>query len=464
MVRTRSLLDPKVKAAFLSLVEQRFGLRVSDHQARHLDSAVPQLLAEAGFLTPWDLYSLLAEGRRPDLLETLAARLTTGETHFFRVGPHIEALQRVVLPAIVSRRLADRRLRLWSAGCSTGEEPYTLAILLCQQLAMPPAWDIQLLATDVSRPALDAGRRATYGEWSFRETPEEVRRRYFVPAGKQWRLVEPIRQMVRFAHLNLAADALLPRDLGTADFDLILCRNVTIYFSPEATQRLYRRLADALAPEGWLVLGPSDPVPLQPGLLEPVYLPGAVLWQRTPVEGKDGPVLAPPTPLIERPRPRHPLPVAPSAPAASGTGPPLPAPLQEAVLDQEQVWAAQAGDRLAARQHAEQAVRARPLHAEAHLLLGMLLLEEGAADAALESLRRATFLAPHLALAHFGLGRACREVGNQGRARAALTQARWVLAAAPDDEPVPGCGGLVAGELRHAVESQLLGLRRASKP
>src|SRR5205823_9828547 len=114
-----------------------------------------------------------------------------------------EALRTVVLPEIVSREAARRRFRAWSAGCSTGEEPYTLAILLREQLLGQDAWDIRLLATDINEPALEVARRATYGQWSFRGTPEDVQRRYFTPDGQRWQLVEPIRRMVQFARLNL---------------------------------------------------------------------------------------------------------------------------------------------------------------------------------------------------------------------------------------------------------------------
>jgi chemotaxis protein methyltransferase CheR len=224
---------------------------------------------------------------RRGLVEMLAARLTIGETHFFRIGPQIDALRTVVLPEIVKRRTAARQVNAWSAGCSTGEEPYTLAMLLREQLPPTAGWDIRLLATDINDRALETVRRATYGEWSFRGTPDPIRRRYFTPDGSHWRLVEPIRRMVRFGIMNLLADPIPSLGKGAApgqptrELDLILCRNVTIYFGAEAVRQVYRRFADALVDDGWLILGPSDPVPELPGPFEPVYLPGAVLWRRS---------------------------------------------------------------------------------------------------------------------------------------------------------------------------------------
>src|SRR5207253_9059874 len=125
-----------------------------------------------------------------------------------------------------------------------------------------------------------AARHATYGEWSFRDTPSRVRAHYFTPVGKRWRLADSIRRIVRFAHLNLAADVFPSPGPTGPDLDLIVCRNVTIYFSADATRQLYARFAEALVPEGWLVLGPSDPAPEDCPGLEAVHLPAAVLWRR----------------------------------------------------------------------------------------------------------------------------------------------------------------------------------------
>ncbi len=464
----RSSLEADLREAYIHLIEERFALRLTDHQARGLDEAVIQALANSDYRSQRELYGAFLGGECRNLLVALVASVTIGETHFFRVRPQIEALRQVVLPELLGRRATERRLRLWSAGCSTGEEPYTLAILLREQLPAPDGWDIQLLGTDISLPALDAARRALYGEWSFRDTPDEVRQRYFRPEDKRWRLIEPVRRMVRFTYLNLAADPFPLLGPDGPSFDLVLCRNVTIYFSPEATQRLYRRFADALAPGGWLVLGPSDPTPEHPGSLAPVYLPGTVLWRR-PTASRIR--LPSPWPTLSggatRPSsiPRS-APGRPGARRPASPRPPSPSPVRpnDALPDLEQVRVlAHGGDRTAAREQAERLTRAQPLVAEAHLLLGMLYLDEGALEPAVESLRRATFLDAHNALAHFSLGRVYLQMGDQARARAALIHARRILAVLPDDQAIFGGGGLVAGELRHAVAAQLASLDRVSR-
>jgi chemotaxis protein methyltransferase CheR len=458
-------IDPQLCAAYLRLVEERFGLRLSAYQARDLEAAIAAGLADAGLLDPLALYRLLASGSHPDLLEALAARLTVGETHFFRVPPQIAALRDVVLPDVVGRRAAERRLALWSAGCSTGEEAYTLAILVREWLAGADGWDVRLVGTDISRPALAVAADATYGQWSFRDTPEAIRQRYFEAQGQRWRLIDAVRRMVRFAHLNLADEPhAWTRVVGT-DLDVILCRNVTIYFAAAAAQRLYAQLARLLGPGGWLVLGPSDPAPGQAAGLEPVYVPGAIPWRRPravavapagrSVARAAPPVRQPPPPRLSG---RVPLrrPVIPwsRSPERGAERPPVAAASEAAEP---------AGPHTEGRADgigaAEARVQAAPMEGAAHLELGMLLLDAGATERALDSLRRAVFLDTGSALGHFSLGRAWQRLGDAGRARAAFAHARRLLASVRDDAPL--AAGLQVGDVRHAVEAQL-GL--ASRP
>ncbi|HEY3081807.1 MAG TPA: CheR family methyltransferase [Chloroflexota bacterium] len=446
------------RAALLRRLLQRFGLRVSKAQEGQLDGILGDILTRGGRAEA-SLEVALADGGHPGLLEELATRLTIQETHFFRVEPQIEALRKTILPDLIRRRAAERRLRLWSAGCSTGEEPYTLAILVREQLTAIGAWDVDILATDLSRPALELARRALYPAWSFRGTPERVRGAYFAPEGRSWRLIEGVRRMVRFEQHNLAIDP-LPSPGGAGDgFDLVLCRNVTIYFDRASSQRLYRRFAEALSPGGWLVLGPSDPAPERPEGLTPTYLPGAVLWRRDlPAAEAAAPHPRPRSPPATPNRPEGATAVAPTRGkgAVRAAPPPLPA--------LEEIWRlAHAGESRAARVAVERLAVARPLEVEAHLLLGMLWLDEGAAQSAFGSLRRAVFLEAQNPLAHFGLGRALLRLGDRARARTALVHARRLLAGAPADGLVPRGGGMRLGDLRRAVDAQIATLGRAAE-
>jgi chemotaxis protein methyltransferase CheR len=458
-------LGNELMAAYRRLLEERFGLRLSDQQSEQLDQIVPQLLMMTKYASPSELVEAFASGWRADLLRVLATSMTVGETHFYRVPAQIRALEQVVFPDLVTRHADDRRLRVWSAGCSTGEEPYTLAMLLRQHLAVPEGWDVDILATDLSQPALEAAQRATYGDWSFRDTPEEVRQRYFHQDGRRWRLHEDVVRMVRFEPLNLMADPFPSSGPFGPTLDLIVCRNVTIYFTPEATRRLYARFAEALVPGGWLLLGPSDPIPEAAELLAPVNVPGAVLWRRaTPERTAAAPARAQLRPIdrVAAPRlksddrPRDPglqPPAAPRRGASHGASP--------RSVSRRPPPLAPSGARLT-RVEAERRVRDRPLDAGGYTWLGMLDLEAGAIEQAVDNLRRATFLSPEDALAQFSLGRAYARLGQSARARTALTHARRLLASMPDDQTVSGGGGIWAAELRQAVEAEFARLARTA--
>ncbi len=457
-------LDPALEASYLHLIEARYGLRPSPHAARGLPDALQEALAQTDCVDAGDLYTLLASGRRPEVLDHLAGSLTVGETHFYRVGPQVEALRQAVLPELIRRRARQRHLRIWSAGCSTGEEPYTLAILVRELLPAPSHWTVEIVGTDVDRTALDAASQATYREWAFRGTPNGVRERYFIPGADGWRLLDSIRAMVRFGYLNLASTGRGPDGRPDARFDLIVCRNVTIYLTPSVTRRVYQRFGELLAPDGWLVLGPADPTPEPRSGLTAVPFNGAVLWRLAEAAGSAPPATGPAAPQPGRspaiaPSPavpvasdsaaRHQRPPRASRPSAVATTAPEPPDVAalHAVL--------RGGDRTAARAAAERLVASRPLDAEAHLVLGLLYLEDGAAAHAAEHLRRATFLAAENALAQFSLGRAMLELGDRNRARAAFLQARRALLGLDAGQPVGVVQPVLAGELRAAVEAEL---------
>ncbi len=457
-------MEPDDQAALLHLIESRFGLHLMSQQVSGLAAIIAGILPQTPCTSPAELCAALAGGQLPSVLDVLAERLTVGESHFFRVEHQIEALRQLVLPDLLRRRAATRRLRLWSAGCSTGEEPYTLAIVLRELLPLLDAWQIDVLATDINGSALDAAQRACYGEWSFRGMSAEMRDRYFVPTGKQWSLAEPVRRMVRFARLNLADDFFTLPGWQEPDVDLILCRNVTIYFSADATRQLYRRFAKALSPDGWLILGPSDPMPVDLPL-RAVTASGSLLWQRAPdvmpllpisASGSGGDRAAASAAAL--------LPDLPPPPvrALSAGKPPTPPVHHSGVNGAAAValiWSmVDNGARDAAREQASVLTRTWPLEAAGHLLLGMIYLDDGLLDHALESLRRATFLDRDGALAHFSLGRAYLRQGQVGRARAAFVHVRRLVAALPDAQAVQDSNGLVAGDLRRAVDAQIASL------
>jgi chemotaxis protein methyltransferase CheR len=189
--------------------------------------------------------------------------LTTNETYFFREERQLGAFQKEVLPMLEAQARARRRLAVWSAGCSTGEEAYTIAIMLQQSMLFPgrsgpgdsSPWDVRIYGSDISRRCVAAARRGVYGESSFRATPDESRRAFFHERPDGWHVSEPIRQLCHFGQMNLL-DEDRSRVLGRAD--AIFCRNVLIYFDARARKTAIEVLYDRLNPGGILLLGHSE--------------------------------------------------------------------------------------------------------------------------------------------------------------------------------------------------------------
>ncbi|WP_240048455.1 CheR family methyltransferase, partial [Crenalkalicoccus roseus] len=240
----------------------------------------------------------------------LEAEITIGETFFFRYAEQFDALRDTILPELIAANRARRRLRVWSAGCATGAEPYSVAILLRRLLGEEiGAWSVSVLGTDINLAFLDAARRARYGAWALRAIPEAERARDFLPAadGRGWVLRPQHRALVRFERHNLLSllDGTTP--LQMAEFDLILCRNVLIYFHPGTIRRVVRALGERLSKGGWMLLGHAEPNPAFREHLAVVELPGTVAFRR--------PVPEPPAPAP--PAAALPAPPPPPRPAAS---------------------------------------------------------------------------------------------------------------------------------------------------
>ena len=250
-------LDDTLYLRFRDLVRDRCGLDYPEHKRADLAYGLRQALANSQQSDLAALYADAAAGGPG--WEIILAQLTNGETYFFRNTPQFEALRQHILPELIQRRRATRHLRIWSAGCATGEEPYSIAMTLADLLPKDNPWQVSILATDINPQFLARARDGLYGSWSFRETPEAVRERFFTPEQKRWRLHPSIRRMVTFARLNLVEPCFPAILNGTYAQDLILCRNVTIYFDEATTHQLIERFHSTLLPGGWLIVGHAEP-------------------------------------------------------------------------------------------------------------------------------------------------------------------------------------------------------------
>jgi len=234
-------------------IERHLGLSYTAGQTTRLLGGIQQA---AGLLNrPKDMDSLVQWLDSTELprheLETLAQCLTVGETYFFRELPGLMLLIEQVLPRLQSE--SDFELNLWSAGCSTGEEPYSLAILLKEHAGSMNNLKINILATDINKSALEKASAGLYSPWSFRGVSASIKSRYFTPYGKLLKLNKEIAEMVTFRSLNLAADA-FPIPSGKNQFwDMIFCRNVLMYMPVARIEEIALKFGQALKTGGWLV-------------------------------------------------------------------------------------------------------------------------------------------------------------------------------------------------------------------
>ncbi len=223
-----------------------------------------------------------------ELAEGLAAHLTINETYFWREPLTFEALEQKILPELVKeRRNKGKHIRIWSAGCSAGEEPYSIAIALKRIIPDINDWHITILATDISPNALQKARSGIYGKWSFRGTPDWLLNNYFKPVGKGlFELVPSIKKMVNFQYLNLAENIYPSTTNSTHQMDIVYCRNVLMYFTQQRFRQIGFALYNSLVYGGYLVVSSSELSVNNFPEFEPVNIPGFVLYRKNHPDSK----------------------------------------------------------------------------------------------------------------------------------------------------------------------------------
>lgn len=437
----------------------------------------------------WLLSGPSAEAR----LQLLAQHLTVGETYFFRDRPVMDAVASRVLARLVdARRGRDQRLRIWSAGCCTGEEPYSLAILLHQVLPDLRDWDVTILATDINTRFLRRAAAAVYGEWSFRDTPPEFRESYFTPAADgRYALLPGIRRMVRFGRLNLANAAYPSAASGIEAMDLIFCRNVLMYFKPALIDSVIARVRATLSDGGWLVVSPSEAVAELGRRFVMHSFPGAILYQRDDAKDRADAAdrHAELQPVIHLTVDPPPTPAPMSAEAADRSCPPASLLPANAAIDAASAPPAEALFRAGRYGEVVEVLLSRPdtapkdspalsmltralanlgrlgealrwcerwvaadrLGAAPRYLQGVILTECGDAEAARAALRRALYLRPGFVMAHFALGNLARDVGQADEARRHFSNALEALRCGDPDAPVPESDGVSARRLAETI-------------
>jgi chemotaxis protein methyltransferase CheR len=273
------------------LVHERYGLYFEDSQRPTLRSRLLGRLATLDLLSFEDYYHYLRFGpRRQEELQRMICHLTNNETYFYREAPQLQVFADPILRRIKDAKTADgtRTLRVLSAGCSTGEEAHTLAMIIWDSGHFFWNWDVQVIGLDVDTDALDKARRGIYHHNSFRSLNPALLERHFVPTGPGGgaQVKDALRRMVQLRHGNLMDVASYE---GLSALDAVFCRNVLIYFSDSTTRRVVHQLHEVLAPGGYLFLGHAESLSRITDLFTPIRFQGAMVYQKPLVPGRGAP-------------------------------------------------------------------------------------------------------------------------------------------------------------------------------
>jgi chemotaxis protein methyltransferase CheR len=238
------------------LLEARTGQQLTMSRRWRIETALSALLRERGIATLDELITILVMGKEPSLSNQVVEALLNNETYFFRDRTPFDMLTRHALPVLAKRRDSKRRLRIWSAGCSTGQEAYSLAMQFAENAGQWRGWTIDILGTDVSSSVIDRARSGIYTQFEVQRGLAITQTvRWFEESEEGWRVVEPLRKYVRFQVHNI-----LEQPPHPGNFDIVLCRNVLLYLSADKRAQAFERLASSLAEDGWLMLGAGETV------------------------------------------------------------------------------------------------------------------------------------------------------------------------------------------------------------
>ncbi|HZX27863.1 MAG TPA: protein-glutamate O-methyltransferase CheR [Telluria sp.] len=424
-------LSPARLRELAQLIERQLGLAFDPEDERQAARLLLGLARERGESPQASLEWLTGGGWDAEKTARVANLLTVAETYFFR-----EARAYDLIVDLARKRMTrgGTPLRIWSAGCCTGEEAYSAAIALREHFpaAPPDAW--QILGTDINEPSIARARAGVYRDWSFRGAAEWLRERYFEPHGPgEWRLAERVRAQVRFDVLNLATPVYPRPDNGTAELDVILCRNVLMYFTPAQRRAIVGRMTACLRPEGWLVVSPSEASAELFAAFEPVYHRDAVHYRLRGAAGRESGSLVPAAGLAPTAAAAGSARSGRAPPAAVPAAPPRPGPRAQHLS----VPAPSARDSRAAalREQAGHAVEQRNFLRARRLLQQLLYLE------------------PEDIAGLYLMGLVLEGGGSKRAAHARFAAAARLLANVPPDAVVPGVESLPAADLRTALRA-----------
>lgn len=471
-----SSLPPALMKDFSQFLLDKMGLHFPMDSWRELEKKLEPISQAFGFesVKPC-LEWLMSTPFTQKNLDILAAHLTIGETYFFRDERLFQALKERILPDLIHSHQHSKHLRIWSAACCTGEEPYSVAIVL-QQLLSDPSWSIYILGTDINIQFLHKAEAAQYKPWSFRSTPHSIKASYFTqnPA-ERFTLIPKIRKMVKFRYLNLI-EGNYPSPLeDIQSMDLILCNNVLIYFSLPFIQKVVQHLVNTLNEGGWLCVTPIEVPYIIDARLTSFKIGDMTLFKKRAQIKQDLPPISSPLPTL-RPLPKvipqHTPPITTATLASSPkksiyerawtayqqenyqeTSRLLEDKFKEQSFlnDQESFLLIKAYLYLSkldlADQWCEKMLNQNKLDPTLHYLHAQVLQELNRFAEAIKVLKRALFLEPNFVVAHFALGNLLLIQGNPKEANRHFRNVLNLLQKYPPETSLPGEENLTAHRL-----------------
>lgn len=450
------------------------GLAYYDDKDNDLADRIARRMAELG-LQDGATYLVCLESSDAEL-DALIAELTVGETYFFRHGELFDALRGTVLPDLIEKNRESRRLRIWSAGCATGAEPYSLAILLKREFARQIAgWAISIVGTDINRKFLARAREGRFEAWALRATPDDLWRSCFSQSGKSWIVAPEYREWVSFQYHNLVTDPFPSLLNDLAAFDLILCRNVMIYFDRAVIQKLIQQFYQCLVSGGWLAVGHAES---HVELFRPfrtVNIPGVTLYQKSGKESGDTEAfwgriqdkepkgagastvhspfpLAVPDGAPREEKARSPCRRLPSEKAGKPSVPSFP------TLDDIRLLSGR-GEYEKALNCCQELLEKAALDPLLHFYHALVLEHIGSQKEAEGALRRAIYLDRNFVLAHYYLGLFLQKKEDLQGAERAFQNALKLLSRMDGEQHVGDGEDLRAGDLKKSTEMHLEVLR-----
>lgn len=414
------------------------GLHIPGDTRERFARMLRERATQAGFSSLNDYRNFLAGQPASGEWERIARAFTSSETFFFRDHGQFDLLRLRLLPELIAKHQHDKTLRLWSAGCASGEEAYSLAMLVDMLLPERDGWDILILGTDIDSQTIAKARRGHYGQWSFRMAPAAFQQRYFRFENNEWLLNELIRRMATFRTSNLVHDAFPDSGSGLHDMDLILCRNVFIYFEPAAVYAVAAKFAATLRVGGYLLTGHTEIIGHPVHELKSRLFAEGVVYQRAVPATDDVPALLrqPATrggAEIARQRRAGGKPDAIAAAAEPAPSPPAPVTPEPELLLRQAHALADRGDYEQAEQLCRRVIASSPLAAAAYFLLAQLAQLRGDFSRARELLNKTLYLDSRFVAAYMELAALYKRTEDLPRMQALRHAALAIVRSMPGD-------------------------------